>query len=1094
MKKDQTTNIFNQGLVMDIHPFVTTNDTICNALNATLVTMDGNDNVLQNDMGNGRVESAFLPEGYVPLGTAELGGIIYIVSYNPISGTCQIGSFPSPERNITSDELQTEQKNIEVSQFYSDVTNKVIKSPFIKLILLDQELNPGDKFQIKMTGNTEYLSAYTQKQTFNHNLLPKYLKFNVVSISDSGKITNLNDSLVWHKTDDGYYYLKTNDDDSDEVDLDGYRNLIQSEYNVFNSKVSGKLGILAQLECIDTFDVTWDALKDGDNWNFYLYLNWSYNNEISKDKINLYGISYKINNQDGEDIIITNYPNSTNNKSNDVLINNIVNDDYETIYYTPPNINSLEEAINDESLYKDVPPSIRKNDGTDNQFLLTTPISVNNDGSTISLEITPTMPYGKLDWLKKEFNINLNKLGTGDISLIEYRYFVEKSSTTLNWGLEAYPERNKKIEDVTINFYEFDDRVCDYLKNIAENIDNDFIIESTEGCKWNNSGSSQQPIDSQESYQIISSNKNSYSGHFTDNISGLKQDSIYLVEIKINYNSEKYLYYYRILYACDIFNDKYYEVNDFKDIKLEDVIQENNLLGIQIQELNIYNEKIETVLKDSSNQIVESIPNYLLEKQTEYINYNFESTYNSDIEYTTEYKCPNCFNSKINTLNIGERREESVIDQTVKQLTNSNINNITNNIDPITETIKTAYNYEGNKITCKLNKITNLPLQILYNKSDYLQNIYNLDKVSISPIYLWSFGTSNAEIKLCVNDSFITVFDSLLNKNFPENQRDDFYDDVKVTKQLSGYPNVYSYIKDRLKYNDVVPIIAQAHYGSRAGSQGIYNLWGLGDSIGSYYQKYHVRSENGSGNNDCSLLFYAMLNTNNDIVLLTFGGNAKMGLTPYFSQRAWVPRLAKPVAFKRDQLTDEKLIIPVSYYYKPINSTETIQVYYWNIINYYEDPEWKLILKTKTNSNIDLYINEYKIDEVLQKINNFNYNNVRNGSLDVEISNTIITSDIVLPITTINTTQNYIKLPNGQLISKSISLKGIYNENGEKVNNLKIYKDSTLFKIDSKIVIICQDGFLRILSNNQKDKMTAQFEQEEQKIGISGITLVDDEQ
>jgi hypothetical protein len=34
-------------------------------------------------MGNGRVTTAELPEGYVPLGTCELGGIIYIVSFNP---------------------------------------------------------------------------------------------------------------------------------------------------------------------------------------------------------------------------------------------------------------------------------------------------------------------------------------------------------------------------------------------------------------------------------------------------------------------------------------------------------------------------------------------------------------------------------------------------------------------------------------------------------------------------------------------------------------------------------------------------------------------------------------------------------------------------------------------------------------------------------------------------------------------------------------------------------------------------------------------------------------------------------------------------
>ena len=79
-----TQNTFTNGLVMDLNPLSTPNNVMTNALNATLITMNGNEMILQNDMGNGRVETAYLPEGYVPLGTAELGGIIYIVSYNPL--------------------------------------------------------------------------------------------------------------------------------------------------------------------------------------------------------------------------------------------------------------------------------------------------------------------------------------------------------------------------------------------------------------------------------------------------------------------------------------------------------------------------------------------------------------------------------------------------------------------------------------------------------------------------------------------------------------------------------------------------------------------------------------------------------------------------------------------------------------------------------------------------------------------------------------------------------------------------------------------------------------------------------------------------
>jgi hypothetical protein len=101
----EATSFFTEGMIMDVHPLMTPNNMLTNALNATIITFNGNEFMLQNDMGNGRVETAFLPSGYVPIGVKEYGGIIYIASFNPILNRSQIGSFPSPERNISSDEL-----------------------------------------------------------------------------------------------------------------------------------------------------------------------------------------------------------------------------------------------------------------------------------------------------------------------------------------------------------------------------------------------------------------------------------------------------------------------------------------------------------------------------------------------------------------------------------------------------------------------------------------------------------------------------------------------------------------------------------------------------------------------------------------------------------------------------------------------------------------------------------------------------------------------------------------------------------------------------------------------------------------------------
>ena len=81
----ESINSFSEGLIMDLNPLVTPNNVLTNCLNGTFVTYNGNEFILQNDMGNGRVESAYLPSGYVPIGIKEHGGIIYVASYNPLT-------------------------------------------------------------------------------------------------------------------------------------------------------------------------------------------------------------------------------------------------------------------------------------------------------------------------------------------------------------------------------------------------------------------------------------------------------------------------------------------------------------------------------------------------------------------------------------------------------------------------------------------------------------------------------------------------------------------------------------------------------------------------------------------------------------------------------------------------------------------------------------------------------------------------------------------------------------------------------------------------------------------------------------------------
>ena len=133
---------------MDTNPMVQGVDTLTDALNATFITMNGNEVILQNDMGNRRVNHAYLPSGYVPVGIKEYGGIIYIAAHNPITGRSQVGSFPSPQRKFDGDNDPTKDKG-EIN-FPSDFLEgtSVIRDEILVNVSGNNILRAGDKFVV----------------------------------------------------------------------------------------------------------------------------------------------------------------------------------------------------------------------------------------------------------------------------------------------------------------------------------------------------------------------------------------------------------------------------------------------------------------------------------------------------------------------------------------------------------------------------------------------------------------------------------------------------------------------------------------------------------------------------------------------------------------------------------------------------------------------------------------------------------------------------------------------------------------------------------------------------------------------------------
>ena len=518
---------FGDGLLMDFAPDNTQATCLTHALNATLLTMNGNELSLQNDMGNGRVETAYLPEGYIPVGTCEFGDIIYIVSYNPITNKSQIGCFPSPERNISSEELDGTGCSFQANEFVNKEGEVITTS--VKKIIYSNNLNPGDKFIVYTnpieTTNQQYITDFGNT---SHILgkFPKNIKFNVVAIEDSGKINYLNSDLKWY--DDYYIHTKGNNAEG-KPDIDSYRNLLNSGYSVFQSKISGKLAILAELETIKSFDTQYLIFQEDkeipgttDEWsrNYYIYLscNWTSDSpDIYPEGVKLFKGTWNGKGKQYNNIIIESpqieYPEETTFKNQELSRTNykeFVNNNYiaqkrifESKYKEYKDANYIPRKI-DVVMENNLPKlghyivnkfitqddkygfyaqdgsliEIKNNENYENVELsdsfvhnyfnkdvlikyatISIPIRKGNimsdlTGLTYTFSIAPKMSYGYLPNLKKSHTIDFGKIGSGIINLTEWRYYNNDNISTIKIGLEVYPEENKGIQKIDLEFYD----------------------------------------------------------------------------------------------------------------------------------------------------------------------------------------------------------------------------------------------------------------------------------------------------------------------------------------------------------------------------------------------------------------------------------------------------------------------------------------------------------------------------------------------------------------------------------------------------------------------------------------------------------------
>jgi hypothetical protein len=272
------------------------------------------------------------------------------------------------------------------------------------------------------------------------------------------------DSTVKWYDDINYYLNKGNVDTSiNKIDLDSYRSLTSSAYSIFQSKVSGKLALLIELEKITGFNCTYDIYSnktdDGITHSVYWDFNWESDSKLINPKYIVLTKSeglidnpaaYPTDNYYYSEIT-SDYNPETWNAEDGIPKEPTINDYNISIEMNnnQPNVGNynvgevVDTIVNN---YYQYPIYKKFKDFKFNKETLKSPV--------YSYEITPAMAYGLLSELAISGTIDFSKVGTGEINLTKWKYYNSGNVSMLTLGLDVYPEQNKGVDEVVIEFYD----------------------------------------------------------------------------------------------------------------------------------------------------------------------------------------------------------------------------------------------------------------------------------------------------------------------------------------------------------------------------------------------------------------------------------------------------------------------------------------------------------------------------------------------------------------------------------------------------------------------------------------------------------------
>ena len=457
----KTQNTFSEGLNMDANALVAPNNIMSNCLNGTLITYNGNEGVLQNDMGNGKVHKAYLPAGWVPVGMQEYGGIIYVAAYNPELKQSQIGSFPSPQQSFENSkdgigELFTELKAGKYKLFTGD--NK------------DMELKPGNKIAISLgylqDEETKYIPYNEIEPNYNKEYKHKrHWSVQLCLLTSNGLLSDITDkvetlvneeALEYNQEYRNYFFLQSYVTDQLEKYLRVYDgNLIGSPYIQVIENLASSM---------DAFITT--SYKNN-TVKFIVTCNFESNSQ-------LYGYPFNENTNE-EGLIGFYYTYTTSNGLQGEGYKQLNNQEsLITICKSEEEVeNKIEQLINcgisqdnlelrnDFEIWQKSNYSLVEIDAQNYSLTVTDALEISNVNKEdiITLTINPCFSWKNNIQLQKslEFSqvFDVSKIGTGIHKINQWRYYYDNDFITLTWGMESYPAEGESIKVLQMEFLDY---------------------------------------------------------------------------------------------------------------------------------------------------------------------------------------------------------------------------------------------------------------------------------------------------------------------------------------------------------------------------------------------------------------------------------------------------------------------------------------------------------------------------------------------------------------------------------------------------------------------------------------------------------------